>query len=370
MLFQPGQLRAHLAPTSASRYERLATEPTLAPYAARRAASFGREGCRIHLVRFWWVNQNQTFDQEFRGGYLWSPKRNSNGARNQFYENMREVAPGDVIFSFRDREIAAIGVAQSYGYECPKPTEFGTTGTNWSAIGWRVDAVFTVPQKRVMPREHMHILAPLLPERYAPLRPNGDGLQSVYLAAVSPAFAATLAAVIGPDVQQVVAKSKNMSVDAAAVPARGLDEWEEQIQRAVAEDASLPKTERVAIITARRGQGVFKQNVMAYEQGCRITKVDNRAHLVGSHIKPWRDSTNEERLNGANGLLLTPSIDHLFDRGFISFRENGDLLVSPRADAISLERMGVLSGTNVGGFDSDQRRFLEFHRDAVFLQSS
>ena len=89
------------------------------------------------IVRFWWVNQNQTFDQEFGGGYLWSPKRNQNGARNQFYENMREAAPGDVIFSFRDQAIAAIGIAQSYCYECPKPDEFGAIGPNWHpSAGW------------------------------------------------------------------------------------------------------------------------------------------------------------------------------------------------------------------------------------------
>jgi predicted restriction endonuclease len=64
-------------------------------------------------------------------------------------------------------------------------------------------------------------------------------------------------------------------------------------------------------------------------------------HLRASHSKPWRDSSNEERLDGENGLLLTPSIDHLFDRGFISFRSDGRLLVSPVAHAGSLERMGV-----------------------------
>jgi hypothetical protein len=50
-------------------------------------------------MRYWWVNQNQTFRHEIEGGYLWSPKRNANGARNPFYESMREVAPGDLIFS-------------------------------------------------------------------------------------------------------------------------------------------------------------------------------------------------------------------------------------------------------------------------------
>lgn len=52
-------------------------------------------------MRFWWVNQNQTFEQETSGGYLWSPKRNANGARNPFYESMREVAPGDLHISLQ-----------------------------------------------------------------------------------------------------------------------------------------------------------------------------------------------------------------------------------------------------------------------------
>lgn len=77
-------------------------------------------------MKYWWVNQNQTFTQERSGGYLWSPKRKANGQRNQFYENMREVAPGDVVFSFRGALIPAIGVIRSFVYESPKPSEFGT----------------------------------------------------------------------------------------------------------------------------------------------------------------------------------------------------------------------------------------------------
>ena len=79
-------------------------------------------------MRYWWVNQNQTYRHEVQGGYLWSPKRNANGARNPFYESMREVAPGDLIFSFMDTRILAIGVAQSFSWECPKPQEFGNAG--------------------------------------------------------------------------------------------------------------------------------------------------------------------------------------------------------------------------------------------------
>jgi hypothetical protein len=96
------------------------------------------------------------------------------------------------------------------------------------------------------------------------------------------------------------------------------------------------------------------------------------SHLRASHIKPWRDATShEERLDGDNGLLLTPSVDHLFDRGFISFENGGRLLVSPVAHQDSLARMGVpIKGvTNVGVFSEDQRRYLEYHRNEVFLEA-
>jgi putative restriction endonuclease len=65
-------------------------------------------------MRYWWVNQNQTYRHEISGGYLWSPKRNANKSRNPFYESMREVSPGDIIFSVRDTRIAALGIARPY----------------------------------------------------------------------------------------------------------------------------------------------------------------------------------------------------------------------------------------------------------------
>ena len=95
-------------------------------------------------------------------------------------------------------------------------------------------------------------------------------------------------------------------------------------------------------------------------------------HLVASHCKPWRDSDNQERLNGDNGLLLTPSIDHLFDRGFIGFEDDGTLIISPVAHPLSLERMGVRTNevVNVGGFSAGQRSFLDFHRKSVLLKAA
>jgi hypothetical protein len=70
--------------------------------------------------------------------------------------------------------------------------------------------------------------------------------------------------------------------------------------------------------------------------------------------------------------LLTPSVDHLFDRGYIGFDSDGDLIVSPVAHQESQQRMGIdpRRSMNVGAFSSGQKRYLAFHRDNVLLKSS
>ena len=301
------------------------------------------------------------------GGYLWSPKRSASGARNPFYELMREVSPGDLIFSFMDTRIQAIGIAQSYCWESPKPLEFGTAGQNWEDIGWKVKVAFTALATKIRPKDHIEILRPLLPERYSPLQPNGNGLQSVYLTELPADLAEVLLGLIGAEVEPLALTAKSTK----PVVADDLDLWEGRIEREVATDKTLPETDRMAIIRARRGQGLFKDRVSQIESRCRITGVQNPVHLVASHCKPWRDSSNEERLNGENGLLLTPTIDHLFDRGFIGFEDNGKLIISPVAHPPSLERMGinVRDAVNVGGFTTGQKAFLEFHSNAVLLQA-
>ena len=60
-------------------------------------------------MRYWWVNQNQTYRAEVRGGFMWSPKRKADGSKNPYYDNMLEVSPGDIVLSFCDTRILAIG---------------------------------------------------------------------------------------------------------------------------------------------------------------------------------------------------------------------------------------------------------------------
>ncbi|WP_240194906.1 HNH endonuclease signature motif containing protein [Desulfobulbus rhabdoformis] len=74
-----------------------------------------------------------------------------------------------------------------------------------------------------------------------------------------------------------------------------------------------------------------------------------------------------ERLDGHNGLLLAPHVDHLFDKGYISFLDNGDLIFSPFADLQAFAQMGlqVEQVMNVGDFTARQKFYLDYHRNNV-----
>ena len=142
---------------------------------------------------------------------------------------------------------------------------------------------------------------------------------------------------------------------------------EDQIESDICSKKTLTSTVKEQLVKSRVGQGLFRENVQETEHCCRVSKVADPRFLIASHIKPWRCSNNQERLDGENGLLLSPNVDRLFDRGFISFMDDGTLLISPVADRVTLGRLGVPSKANVGGFTAKQKQYLGYHRREVFL---
>jgi putative restriction endonuclease len=124
--------------------------------------------------------------------------------------------------------------------------------------------------------------------------------------------------------------------------------------------------EKVELTKSRRGQGIFRANVRQIERKCRVTGLTTFRHLRASHIKPWAKSNDQEKIDGANGLLLSPHIDHLFDRGFISFGDEGEFLVSRELNLNILDRWGIDIPKNVGTFLPRQHEYLEYHRERIF----
>jgi putative restriction endonuclease len=312
--------------------------------------------------KYWWVNHKQPHRQELEGEYLWSPKKNQNGARNVSYDNMIRVTPGDVVFWFSDSAIRAIGVAIERAREAPRPPEFGAAGDQWgNDPGWQVSVRFRELSDPLWPKNHSSELASVLPAKYSPIRASGDGNQGVYLAALPEPMVDKLIELLAGQVEQIVdsitQRTERTLVDDAA---------EERIQQRTDIGVTVKKT----LLNARRGQGVFRANLEQVEHKCRVTGLLDRRHLRASHIKPWFICDDKEKLDGFNGLLLSPHLDHLFDRGYISFSDSGDLLVSKELNHAVLESWGISLPRSAGPFTTEQCGYLEYHRAHVFDRST
>lgn len=311
-------------------------------------------------MAYWWVNQGGTYKHEVPDGYMWSPQRNNNGSYSQYYENMRLVEPGDTIFSYVKGEIYAVGKAVTTGYESDKP-EFGAVGELWADLGWRVSVEFReIPRHlRVRPRDHLDELLPLRPAKYSPIDKNGNVLTN-YLFALPDDFAQALLSKFESPIERLFADL--LGSEQERLRRVGEDRVESFLWR-----APLSETEKVALIAARRGQGRFRDDVSYVEPECRFTGVRNPALLVASHIKPWyRCQTNEERLDRFNGLMLTPTFDHLFDRGLVTFSPDNRLVVSRSLPQGDMRKIHMDPAMRTQPFRPEQQHYLDYHREHVF----
>lgn len=145
------------------------------------------------------------------------------------------------------------------------------------------------------------------------------------------------------------------------------DSLQEEVKR-VENDTTIDKTEREAIVKARVGQGLFRQRLIEHWKGCSISKIRMYDCLMASHIKPWRNSTNEERLSVYNGLLLLPNYDKLFDKGYISFDKKGKIIYSRFFSESDRKILGMDNSVHLIHVERQHEKFLEYHNEFCFMQ--
>jgi hypothetical protein len=126
---------------------------------------------------------------------------------------------------------------------------------------------------------------------------------------------------------------------------------EAPLDRFRARTASLPRTtEAERIVIQRIGQDIFRDALIEHWRGrCPMTGITERALLRASHIKPWADCSDAERLDVHNGLLLSALWDAAFDRGLLSFADDGTVLVSSRLGETAREALGLAKGLPLKG---------------------
>lgn len=135
----------------------------------------------------------------------------------------------------------------------------------------------------------------------------------------------------------------------------------------VQNDATLSVTEREAIVKARVGQGKFRDKLVDYWRGCSVSTFSHFDLLVASHIMPWRDADNQQRLDVFNGLLLLPNYDKLFDKGYISFDDNGRIIYSRYIDDTDRRLLKMDNTLHLIKIEDEHKTYLKYHRDNCLM---
>ncbi len=128
--------------------------------------------------------------------------------------------------------------------------------------------------------------------------------------------------------------------------------------------AGLPETERRRLVNARLGQGGYRTRLLELWKGrCALSRCKLKETLVASHAKAWSDSSNHERLDEFNGLLLVASVDKLFDGGLIAFDDEGALLVASEVSDEDLTSMGLHRAMRLSAVHPRHVPYLASHRE-------
>lgn len=304
----------------------------------------------------WWVNQNQTHNLEVPGNFLWSPKTTKTGAKLIYYDNMTKIQPGDIVFSYYGQAIRAIGIANKPAYSMSRPSD-DSKWNAWDNDGWYVEVSFTLLETPITPSQYRKELETLATGSGAPLTDTFAGRQA-YLFELNAERTLALRSVIqraNKDLGPMITFLSDIAVT----------ETEESKEESALQPAG--STEAAILIRARKGQGLFRARVVNYSSKCRVTGVAEPSLLRASHIKPWsKCASNEERLDGANGLLLSPHVDLLFDRGLLTFRPTGELVISEVLPKYVVEAWNISRALDTSPFKPRQAEYIKFHNDVIY----
>lgn len=135
----------------------------------------------------------------------------------------------------------------------------------------------------------------------------------------------------------------------------------------IEENTNLSIDERLQTVRARVGQGKYRKKLLEECPFCPVTLVSDDRLLIASHIKPWAVSSLSEKTDPKNGFMFTPTIDYLFDQGFITFEDDKKIIVSPWISSSTVSRLNLRPNSTISLLPiSGREGYLAYHREAIF----
>ena len=308
-------------------------------------------------MNFYWVNIGTSKKEVREFHYLWAPTHTYvNGGRtktiNAGWKHMPNVRSGDILFCHFEKKIQFVAVARKNPYLTHRPTS--RKFDKWKNEGYKIEVELFVLSNPISRDEFKDDINKFYNEYCSPklIADNGN-ISQQYLFFIPVGLGLLILDSIGDTsikIQDEVRRNKNSGVD---------------------NKKKINKTTKESIIKARVGQGTFRNEVLGlWNNSCPVTKVDNKELLIASHIVSWQLSNDEEKLDKYNGLPLSPSIDKLFDRGYVSFSDNGELLLNDRIDPNLIKKLGIPHNAKIYGLQAEHKIYLKRHREIYNINTN
>ena len=290
-------------------------------------------------MRFFLVFQGTTYQEEKKLSCLWAPKFGKSGQEVHHHKRLVEVKINDRIIHLVNRKIVAISTAKSRAYDAEAPWKQDDSRP-WLKNGRKIDVEMIELSEQILIDNIFQKIKPYLPEKYSPFDRNGSGNQGYFYEINSKIFNTILNTDFTNDFYDL-----------------------DNLNRPESES-----TKNILRLNVRSStwQSYFKNQLFKlWGSSCLVTGIKNENLLIGAHIKPWAKSSDEEKIDPYNGLLLSPNADKLFEIGLISFQDNGSMMMSDKINLSELKKLGIENNIKID-FKEKNLIYLKYHRENKF----
>jgi len=298
--------------------------------------------------------QGRNYHEEKELGIIWSHKEDKGGTVPHSWHRMEEVQKGNRIFHYVKGLIVAISVVNDDFQTAPKPS-IPQNHRGLNDDGYLVNLEYYELDVPLNVRAIFNEIQPLLPIKYSAFQENGDGNQG-YLYPCNEELALKLLELIS--IQNVYAPDKEQLEFS-------IDDIKRTERNPLA--ALIAETESEAMMKIRRGQQQFRKHLMPlWNNKCPLCGIELDVLLRASHSKPWKDSSDHERVDPFNGVLLCCNHDALYDKGLITFDSKGKIYISTRITKENYSKYGLMEGFKIPKYPNNEIYF-KWHKRNIFV---
>ena len=307
---------------------------------------------KTERVNFYWVNIGTSFKEVAEFKFLWAPKNTLNQKGQSIidagWKAVPNVKKGDIIFCNYQGSLIHVSVATKDAYESERPEN--RSFDQWKKDGYKIDIDLHTLACPIANSDFKDEFIPMFNDKCVPkLFAQNKSVSQKYMVKLPAAAGVFLLGLVGDD-------ALNIQDSIASNSARGSNQ-------------TAPEGyDKEVTAKARVGQGKFRQDVMAlWSDTCAVTGLDIKMLLTASHILPWQLSNPHQKVDKFNGLALSPNIDKLFDKGFISFDDKGKILVKSSLSADTLKAVGVDRQMAIKNLTKEHLAYLREHREIFYF---